>query len=214
MTNTMNDKKYVGYTKQDVEQYMRSRKYDAITRQAYPTRALYRAIRKYGWDAFEWIEINYCEELSEAKQSEIDLIKEYNSYAPNGYNMTHGGDGASITTDRKREKCRQARAKQIFTEEDKRKRSINKIKYYKENPRSKETVEKWKNSIKKYYKNNPKTEESMIKTWEGRKKYQQSLIGKENISKKMKGVWSNYTPEQKEIRIQKMLKTRKERHGY
>ena len=214
MINKINGKQYVGYTKQDIKQYMRFRKYDAITKQKNPTRALYRAIKKYGWAAFDWVELLYCEELSDAKQFEIQLIKEYDSYVPNGYNMTRGGDGGSITTEQKREKCRQARAKQIFTEEDKRKRSENKKRYFKENPRSQETVKKWRKSIKEYYKNNPKTDEDMANTWNGYQKYRKDKKRLSETKKKLKNVWASYTEEEKRERIQKMLKTRKKRHGY
>jgi len=54
--------------------------------------ALYNAIRKYGWDSF------VCEVICESsfediKNKEIETIKQLNTFIPNGYNMTRGGDG-------------------------------------------------------------------------------------------------------------------------
>lgn len=54
--------------------------------------ALYNAIRKYGWDKF------VCEVVEEAsfeeiKFKEIETIRLLNTLAPNGYNLTLGGDG-------------------------------------------------------------------------------------------------------------------------
>jgi len=53
----------------------------------------YRAIRKYGWDNFEWSVIYQSKEKEHTlKEMETIFIKEYNSFH-NGYNSTLGGDG-------------------------------------------------------------------------------------------------------------------------
>ena len=53
---------------------------------------LYNAIKKYGNLAFIYYIIEYCEsdKLNEREQY---YIKEWNTRAPNGYNLTNGGDG-------------------------------------------------------------------------------------------------------------------------
>ena len=60
---------------------------------------IYRALRKYGWENFEWgiLEI-FTDELYEDRKKKLDeaeifYIKKYNSYGATGYNQTHGGDG-------------------------------------------------------------------------------------------------------------------------
>lgn len=53
----------------------------------------YRAIKKYGWDGFEHIIMFTGLTEEEAKQAEIDLIREFHTQDKNcGYNITSGGD--------------------------------------------------------------------------------------------------------------------------
>lgn len=53
----------------------------------------YRAIKKYGWDGFEHIIVFTGLTEEEAKQAEIDLIREFHTQDKNcGYNITSGGD--------------------------------------------------------------------------------------------------------------------------
>ena len=50
------------------------------------------AIDKYGWDNFEHYILEECT-FEQAKELEKYYIKMFNSKAPNGYNLTEGGDG-------------------------------------------------------------------------------------------------------------------------
>lgn len=61
------------------------------------SRAFHRALRAYGADNFElsFLATNMREKL--AFQVEIQVIAALNSIAPNGYNLTPGGDGVGIT---------------------------------------------------------------------------------------------------------------------
>jgi group I intron endonuclease len=63
--------------------------------------AFHAAIRKYGWDKFkhEIIVENISKE--EARLIEVLMIKELNTYAPNGYNLTIGGEGVDGESSRK-----------------------------------------------------------------------------------------------------------------
>lgn len=119
-TNKINGKCYIGKTCCDPEKrwklgsgYRRHIKF-------------YNAILKYGWDNFthEILETNLTDE--EAKKREIYYIQFYDSFK-NGYNATLGGDGGvghSYTpTEETRQKIREERSKQVFTEETKRKMS-------------------------------------------------------------------------------------------
>ena len=60
------------------------------------TTPLYRAMRKYGIDNFEIVEVYKGLTRQEIEQVEKDLIKEYGSYVRfgKGYNLTLGGEGA------------------------------------------------------------------------------------------------------------------------
>ena len=91
ITNKVNGKQYVGKTglsdpvKRFQEHLRESRK------ERYENRPLYRAIRKYGEEKFEF---KVLEEVSEEAscQREIFWIDKLNTYG-SGYNATKGGDG-------------------------------------------------------------------------------------------------------------------------
>lgn len=53
---------------------------------------LNQAIRKYGSAAFDVSKLCDCD-IKDMNTLETKYIEEYNSVGPNGYNMTHGGDG-------------------------------------------------------------------------------------------------------------------------
>lgn len=54
-------------------------------------RKLYNAIRKYGWDNFEYGIICNCSSIQELNQKETEYIIKYDTYK-SGYNMGLGGD--------------------------------------------------------------------------------------------------------------------------
>ena len=85
--NKINGKKYVGITKEKPERRW------GKNGCRYRTGVFAKAIAKYGWDNFEHKIL--FENLSqiEAQQREIDLIKEFRSFANEyGYNSTKGGE--------------------------------------------------------------------------------------------------------------------------
>lgn len=106
-TNLINNKKYIG---QSVNLYARIKAHYANYKNPkYHHLILYKAILKYGIDNFK-LEIIECIQQSdnvkeELDQLEIKYIKQFNSYSPNGYNMTLGGDagvlGLKMTSDQK-----------------------------------------------------------------------------------------------------------------
>lgn len=85
--NKINGKRYIGQTKQSLEQrfrygegYKKSPKF-------------YGAIRKYGWNGFEHILLFDELTLEEANKKEEELIKKYDTTNDlNGYNIAYGGD--------------------------------------------------------------------------------------------------------------------------
>lgn len=85
--NKVNGKKYIGITSQPFQNRKTRHKYDALVKnhQFY----FHRAIRKYGFDNFEWLVAAEFDKYKDALNAEIKLIK----FFGNGYNMTKGGEG-------------------------------------------------------------------------------------------------------------------------
>lgn len=86
---------------------------------------LYRAMRKYGIDNFEFIKICICSR-EELDTLECTYIKEYNTFGDGGYNMTTGGQGTRDykASDETRKKISQAGKGRIPSEETRKKLSI------------------------------------------------------------------------------------------
>ena len=96
--NKTNQKKYIGITSQKPEDRW------GPNGNKYTAQYFSRAIEKYGWDNFDHYIL--CEDLAEdeAKQLEVTLIEEHNTFNPEfGYNCTLGGDGVTkYSTDEER----------------------------------------------------------------------------------------------------------------
>lgn len=91
-TNITNGKAYIGITRFSLKKRMSSHK-SASKKHNW---TFYKAIRKYGWDAFKWEVLRTCESYEELKIAEIEEIKKHNTmhHGGCGYNATAGGDGA------------------------------------------------------------------------------------------------------------------------
>jgi group I intron endonuclease len=86
--NTKNGKVYIGFDSNWPSRV-------GTHKNSYPNSdtKFYRAIRKYGWDAFEWSSIYQSKDKDHTlKIMESLFITEYNSFHE-GYNSTLGGDG-------------------------------------------------------------------------------------------------------------------------
>ncbi len=90
ITNTHNQKIYIGWTGKTVEDRWQRHINDALKKR--DNRKFYNAIRKYGCDCWQVETLEHVETIDQAKAREIALIAEYNSYH-SGYNATKGGDG-------------------------------------------------------------------------------------------------------------------------
>lgn len=89
-TNTVNDKVYIGFTK-NVNNRIKRHKICAKTSDS----KFYRSIRKYGWDKFNWEIIYQSIDLDHTKNyMERYFIEQFDSFTT-GYNSTYGGDGTS-----------------------------------------------------------------------------------------------------------------------
>lgn len=89
-TNIINDKKYIGQTKEHPRERRWGRNGAGYKTQPY----FWRAIEKYGWDNFRSEILRDDLTKEEADQSEIELIALYDTTNPSkGYNLSAGGGG-------------------------------------------------------------------------------------------------------------------------
>jgi group I intron endonuclease len=98
VTNNVNDKQYVGKTASDADNAAWASKRRWRQHVTYTKRkgkgALSAAIIKYGEDAFSVVTIGYYDSYDKLTEAEVRYIAQYNTVAPNGYNLTVGGEGA------------------------------------------------------------------------------------------------------------------------
>jgi len=92
IVNKINGKCYVGQTVRDFDYRMYWHIYSARTG---PTSYIHRAIRKYGIQSFEFCVIDTASSKEILNEKETYWIRHLNSRAPDGYNMTNGGNGGS-----------------------------------------------------------------------------------------------------------------------
>lgn len=104
--NKINNKSYIGF---DSNWPSRKSNHANNVKNGIST-IFYNAIRKHGWDNFEWTILYQSIDKNHTKNvMEEYFIREYNTYVDNkcGYNMTYGGDGnnghCQKTIDRLRE---------------------------------------------------------------------------------------------------------------
>ncbi len=88
--NKVNGKLYVGKTTCRLSQRKSGHKQAANSG---GMMAIYCAIRKYGWFEFEWNVLCYADDEELLNELEVVYIKELKSKAPDGYNLTEGGEG-------------------------------------------------------------------------------------------------------------------------
>ena len=88
ITNTVNAKQYVGITKR-----LKKRWTEHQRMHGGECLGLYSAIKKYGKEQFVFSHIADAFDKDAACAIERLLIKEHNTLAPHGYNLTSGGDG-------------------------------------------------------------------------------------------------------------------------
>lgn len=91
VTNLVNGKCYIGKTVYNLE-HRKKQHLNARYRRKY---AFYNALNKYGLSNFKWETIDCCDSEDKLNELEMFYIKEFNTLAPNGYNLSLGGDGQS-----------------------------------------------------------------------------------------------------------------------
>lgn len=86
--NRVNGKAYVGQTAYGFN-HRRSGHKNTLKQ------VFHNAIRKYGFENFDWAVLEHCETREDANQRERYWISTLGSVSPNGYNVAHGGRGSS-----------------------------------------------------------------------------------------------------------------------
>jgi group I intron endonuclease len=95
ITNLVNGKSYVGKTTQTIEERWHQHLQNAKSKVPYH---LYRALRKYGTDAFSVQTLATTEDPEELNNLERVWILTLGTHSTQyGYNMTYGGDGVAAT---------------------------------------------------------------------------------------------------------------------
>jgi len=121
--NIINDNKYVGETSKTL-----SARQEGHYKAAFYTKLdyyLYNAIRKYGWENFEWsiLEDNILD--ADLCRVEAFYINKLNTLAPNGYNLRYFFDDKSIVSESTRIKMEKTKKGKKETDLQKQQRSIN-----------------------------------------------------------------------------------------
>ena len=96
--NKVNGKGYIGKTLNGMEKRRKGHEHAAEKGSKLP---FHRALRKYGFENFEWIILFGDLEEEEIDEFEMICIKKTKTKAPNGYNLTDGGDGGNTFEGRK-----------------------------------------------------------------------------------------------------------------
>ena len=101
--NKTNGKRYIGQTINPQQ-----RKSAHISDSTHIDTKFYRAVRKYGWNNFEYEILAESEDRNELDKLEVDFIKSFNSIE-NGYNIRSGGEHPTMGEETKK-KLQQANA--------------------------------------------------------------------------------------------------------
>ena len=179
ITNMLTHKCYIGETKKN-NPYLRWNEHQSKIEKGIGCPALQDAVKKYGISNFKFEVLIICFDEDRYK-FEKEYIQKYNSIAPNGYNLTKGGEGGGFHgkkhTPETLEKIKLS-LKQHYIDNPNEKELISKRqKQIMNTPEMKLKIseglknsEKWKNSIKNN--NNRKhTEETKNKIKESVKNY-------------------------------------------
>jgi group I intron endonuclease len=169
ITNIVNKKQYIGISTNLKRRWRDHALSDSL---------IGRAIKKYGKNNFIFEHIADAFSYEFAQTLERNLISEYNTKRPNGYNITEGGEGVLgvICSDDKKRKISIANSGKSASLETRLKMSAS---HKLLPPKSKETCEKLSNALK----GKKHSKEHRAKLAEKRKLYKPTL---ETIAKQVK----------------------------
>jgi group I intron endonuclease len=175
--NKINQKCYIGITKKTLEY----RKLAHEKASKYNKRKFSIALKKYGFDNFEWRVLDSASSIDELELKEVYYISKYDS-VKNGYNLTSGGEIKKEYSEESKQKMKEARVEwhtkntngfkgKTHKKEVRRKLSQNAIGRISPN-KDKQLSDVHKNNLskaqKEWLKNN--THPNLGKTWKHSKK--------------------------------------------
>ena len=163
--NKINGKLYIGQTIQSLE-----KRWKAHLKKTSNCTILKNAIKKYGSKNFEVSIVSFCDNSEQMNKREIKYIKIFKSKHPNGYNVFGGGNDYRHTKETKRKlseinKNTIPPSRKDCRLTEKHKKQISKK--MKGRKRSKQTIEKFKNTLKK-----TGTSNKQVRCLNNNKKYQ------------------------------------------
>jgi len=120
ITNTINAMQYVGVTSNIKGRWYQHKKANGSSKY------LHTSIKKYGIENFVFTHVADAFSWENALEIEMMLIKQHNTKAPNGYNLTDGGQGTIgyKWSDDSRKKIRDINIGKKLSEETKKKQSL------------------------------------------------------------------------------------------
>lgn len=86
-TNKISGKKYIGITKQSLSNRKKGHRHQVRKNKRHP---FYDAWRSYGEEVFDWMVLYESESILDVAEKEKTYIEEYDTIAPNGYNLLIG----------------------------------------------------------------------------------------------------------------------------
>jgi group I intron endonuclease len=197
-TNSLNGMSYIGFAI-DLSKRMAEHQKKA---QSDDRQYFHNAIRKYGWDTFQWEVI-----LDEATlDDEVRLIEEHGTYT-HGYNLTKGGEGklGYMTSDTTKDKLADAARNRIIGE-----KQLDTLRANAKRMKDVGHTDEVKEKLRQNMLGKPKTAEHKANISKGHAAhketgaYYQSPEYKDKMSKALKG--KTRTPEQRERYRQAALK--------
>jgi len=121
ITNTINDKIYIGQTIGTIKERFYQHVFVSKTKK----HPLYAAMRKYGVENFTITEICKCNTLEELNELEEFLIQEMGCLSPNGYNLASGGNNHTHHKETKKKISESHKGKKGIKHSDETKKKIS-----------------------------------------------------------------------------------------
>jgi group I intron endonuclease len=215
LTHKENGKIYIGQSKHLKRRLSEHKRCEKSDDKKGSQSVVRRAIKKYGFDAFHFEIILYCEEGKYMDMMETKIIEFYDCLVPKGYNVRDGGNKVFISEEGKK-RISKANSGRIVSEETRKKLSESGKKTYLNNPRGEEWNKKLSIALtgktksvehkqkiskarKEFIKNNPNSIKKML----GKK---HSIKTKEIMSQNHLGILHT---EESKLKLSNIAKNRK-----
>lgn len=199
ITNEVNNKQYIGQTKNKVDYRLTQHKYKALHTNI--NNAIYNAIKKYGEDKFSIDTLIVCDDAM-MDYYEKQSIEMYNTLSPNGYNLEAGGTRGYVISDETRKKLSEAsKGKPPMSDAGRKKLS--------EVHKGKIITQEHKQAISEFNKGKIVSEETRKKISEAKKGVPRSEETKKKLSEARKGQTGTKHTEEHKKYMSEIMKGRK-----